>query len=279
VKVFQVLKDQQELLADLHGHEGPVRRVSWAHPRFGALLASCGFDHRVMIWKQTDAGWERIYRSPANLFSASVNALQFAPQELGLMLAAGDSSGKVVVLTHQVDGSTGAAQWVPQTIEKAHTMGVFGLSWAPAVPAGSLVDGNAPEGRVRRFATGGCDNAVKVWTQAAEGGDWDCQTLDGAAHKDWVRDVAWCPNMGLPSNMVASCSQDGTVAVWEEKAPGQWGHTVLRMNNQDNFGCPTWSVSWSVTGTILSVTDDERRVTLWTQGTDRVWEMFASQDA
>lgn len=40
-------------------------------------------------------------------------------------------------------------------------------------------------------------------------------------HTDWVRDVAWCPNMGLPQNLIASCSQDGTVVIWDEKAPGQ----------------------------------------------------------
>ena len=29
----------------LTGHEGPVWQVSWAHPKFGALLASCSFIH------------------------------------------------------------------------------------------------------------------------------------------------------------------------------------------------------------------------------------------
>lgn len=175
VKVFEVLKDQQTLVADLQGHEGPVWRVAWAHPRFGVLLASCGFDHRVVVWKQGDAGWVQVYRSPASLLSASVNALQFAPHELGLVLAGGDSTGKVVVMTYQGEGG---GAWVPQTIDKAHQMGVFGLSWAPALPTGALVDGDAPQGRVRRFCTGGCDNRVKIWTQAAENGDWECQELE-----------------------------------------------------------------------------------------------------
>ena len=26
-------------------------------------------------------------------------------------------------------------------------------------------------------------------------------------HSDWVRDVAWAPNMGMPCNTVASCSE------------------------------------------------------------------------
>ena len=185
-----MLKDQQVLQAELPAHEGPVWRVAWAHPRFGTLLASCGFDHRVAIHKQTEAGWERVYRSPASLLTASVNALAFAPQELGLVLAAGDSTGKIVVLLHQQDAS-GGSQWVPQSMERAHAMGVFGISWAPALPAGPLVDGIQPRDRVRRFCSGGCDNRVVVWTQAAEGADWKPEPLASAAcPRDCQRD---CP--------------------------------------------------------------------------------------
>ena len=31
------------------------------------------------------------------------------------------------------------------------------------------------------------------------------------AHSDWVRDVAWAPNVGLPVSTFASCSQVKTV--------------------------------------------------------------------
>ena len=27
-------------------------QVTWAHPKFGSLLASCSFDHRVIVWKE-----------------------------------------------------------------------------------------------------------------------------------------------------------------------------------------------------------------------------------
>ena len=33
--------------ADISSHTGPVWRVKWAHPRFGVLLASCGYDKKV----------------------------------------------------------------------------------------------------------------------------------------------------------------------------------------------------------------------------------------
>ena len=31
------------------------------------------------------------------------------------------------------------------------------------------------------------------------------EKLEG--HNDWVRDVAWCPSIGLPISRIASCSQ------------------------------------------------------------------------
>ncbi len=52
--------------------------------------------------------------------------------------------------------------FVPAQIEGAHTLGAMGVSWAPAVPRGSLTSGKAPGPPVRRFASGGCDNIVKV---------------------------------------------------------------------------------------------------------------------
>ena len=44
-------------------------QLAWAHPSFGSILASCSYDGRVFIWKETGGkggggelqdGWERI---------------------------------------------------------------------------------------------------------------------------------------------------------------------------------------------------------------------------
>eukprot|EP00955_Chlamydomonas_euryale_P105140 365617-Chlamydomonas_euryale.AAC.15 len=61
IKVFDVVNDQHVHLADLRGHEGPVWQVAWAHPKFGSLLASCAFDHRVIVWKETmENQWSQV---------------------------------------------------------------------------------------------------------------------------------------------------------------------------------------------------------------------------
>ena len=47
-------------------------------------------------------------------------------------------------------------------IEGAHALGVLGVSWASAVPRGSLTSGKAPGPPVRRFVSCGADNLVKA---------------------------------------------------------------------------------------------------------------------
>jgi protein transport protein SEC13 len=61
IKIFDVAGESHVHLADLRGHEGPVWQVAWAHPKFGSLLASCSFDHRVIIWKEAqDNQWQQV---------------------------------------------------------------------------------------------------------------------------------------------------------------------------------------------------------------------------
>ena len=33
-------------------HSGSIWRVSWAHPEFGQVLATCSFDRTVIIWEE-----------------------------------------------------------------------------------------------------------------------------------------------------------------------------------------------------------------------------------
>ena len=47
-------------------------------------------------------------------------------------------------------------------IDNAHSVGVTGVSWAPATPPGSLVSAQGASAPDKRLASSGCDNAVKV---------------------------------------------------------------------------------------------------------------------
>lgn len=144
IKVFDIVGDNHTHLADLRGHEGPVWQVCWAHPKFGSVLASCSFDHRVIVWKEgQDGQWNQVsnarvgscnmpmcpgvikalfgylmsmrkkpdgfwlmqvHITAPSLHSASVNSICWAPHELGLILASASSDGTVSVMEYKSDG-------------------------------------------------------------------------------------------------------------------------------------------------------------------------------
>ncbi len=59
---------------------------------------------------------------------------------------------------------------------------------------------------MKRFASAGCDNLVKIWGFHDDTQAWvEEDVLEG--HADWVRDVAWAPNIGLPRSYIATASQ------------------------------------------------------------------------
>lgn len=120
VKIFN-LNGGQRLIADLKGHAGPVWQISWAHPRYGNILASCSYDRKVIVWKESNGGqWTNWYEY--NNHDSSVNSVSFAPPEYGLVLACGSSDGTISILTCNLEVGT----WDCKKITNAHTIGCNG---------------------------------------------------------------------------------------------------------------------------------------------------------
>ena len=138
IKIFSVSgshnthQNASTLIADLRGHEGHVWQIAWAHPMYGSVLASCGYDKRVIVWKEqapssadgTAFGqqqnmaprWEKIYEYKEH--QSSVNSVCWAPYDLGLILAAGSSDGTISIHTYQQADKT----WEVKRIQNAHTV-------------------------------------------------------------------------------------------------------------------------------------------------------------
>ncbi|TKC33631.1 hypothetical protein EI555_017685, partial [Monodon monoceros] len=287
VKIFDVRNGGQILIADLRGHEGPVWQVAWAHPMYGNVLASCSYDRKVIIWKEENGTWEKTHEHTGH--DSSVNSVCWAPHDYGLILACGSSDGAISLLTY-----SGLGQWEVKKINSAHTVshalpvcggssvalprvpcsllrewqeqchccaiGCNAVSWAPAVVPGSLID--QPSGQkpnyIKKFASGGCDNLIKLWKEEEDGQWKEEQKLE--AHSDWVRDVAWAPSIGLPTSTIASCSQDGRVFIWtcDDASGNAWSPKLLH-----KFNDVVWHVSWSITANILAVSGGDNKWKEW----------------
>lgn len=66
-------------------------------------------------------------------------------------------------------------------------------------------------------------------------------------------------------------SQDGRVIAWTEAADGSWEPKLIH-----DFGAPVWRVSWSVTGSIVAISDSKNNVTLWKEAIDGQWQQIAA---
>eukprot|EP00667_Euglena_gracilis_P018070 EG_transcript_19144 len=256
----------------LKGHDGPVWAVGWAHPKFGGShLASCSYDHKIIIWKEAaHHHWSKHYEHKKH--NGSVNALSWGPHELGLCLAAASSDGTVSILYK------GDEQWSDYSID-AHPGGCNAVSWAPYLPAGSILTlaaGKSGAASSRRIVSAGCDHKVKVWKFTDKAGSLAASTWELEAtlqeHTDWVRDVQWAGNIGLPVSYIASCGQDGKVVVWTQKAEGDtWeGEVILQGDG------PQWHVSWSELGNLLAVSGSNNQVSLWRQMPNGAWKRVSN---
>jgi protein transport protein SEC13 len=154
------------------------------------------------------------------------------------------------------------------------------VSWASATPPSALVTSTSATSSsinyVKCLATAGCDNLVKIWKWHDERKAWEVETvLEG--HQDWVRDVAFAPNIGLPKTYLASCSQDKTVLLWVQEKPGApWVKVPLR--GEERFPDVVWRVSWSLSGNVLAVASGDNKVTLWKENIKGQWECISEMD-
>jgi len=169
----------------------------------------------------------------------------------------------------------------------AHGIGCNAVSWSPAVQPGSLITpsqqlpGQPPSSltnaSVKRFASAGCDNLVKIWGYHEQSQTYVVEeTLEG--HADWVRDVAWAPSIGLARSYIATAGQDKLVCVWTKDGPSApWVKTTL--GEEGKFPDVVWRVSWSLAGNLLAVSCGDGKVTLWKENLQGAWECVSDMNS
>ncbi|EGW31545.1 protein transport protein SEC13 [Spathaspora passalidarum NRRL Y-27907] len=266
IKIFEIEgTENYKLSTTLTGHEGPVWQVSWAHPKFGSILASCSYDGKAFIWKETPETQTWSIIAEHTVHQASVNSVSWAPHELGAVLLCTSSDGKVSVVDFNEDGTTS------HVIFNAHNIGVNSASWAPI----SNVSSKDPQTlkQHRRFVTCGSDNLAKIWKYDSVHNTYvEEARLEG--HTDWVRDVDWSPSI-LVRSYIATASQDRTVLIWTQDRDGHWQKQLL---TEEKFPDVCWRCSWSLSGNILAVSGGDNKVSLWKENLQGKWESAGEVD-
>lgn len=243
-----------------NAHKGSIWQLAWSHPIDGNILASCGYDQRIILWKKEADGWKSIYEFTDE--EGSVNTIAWAPREYGQILVSGNSCGTVSIYKYS------GGSW-EQTKLKKHKESVNSITFGPATYPTILAreDDNSGKTPPLRFVSVSCDKSIIEWTQDATTSDRQIGT-----HDDWVRDAAWAPNVGMKHDLLATCSESG-VKIWKRDAE-DWEE----MKSLD-VGGAAWRVCWSPTGNMLTVTTGENKTVMYRQalGSDD-WEFVSSMD-
>lgn len=278
IRIFDV--DSHELLTELRGHRAPVISVSWAQgSRFASTLASGSADGHVIIWREARPGAPMQRVHDLNVTSAA-NVVAFGPTDYGFLLAVagGDDLGVVTMVTRRETPGSGE-QWVVLAFP-AHDGGVAGLSWAPSNSAAVLASGPsvgcAAAVAPQRFVTGGAAGSVCVWMAEEKSDQWiqECTLSDDMLPSDAIRDVAWRPNVGIPSSFIASCTQGGIVAIWVQDILGMPWHLQCHWKVDGDAR----RLAWSKAGTLLAVSVGEAESLLYQETREGPWKLVTSLD-
>jgi len=247
------LTDQGEwsLVGEWQAHRGSVTRLSWGHPEFGSLLATCGADHEAKIWEERTNASSAASRwtAKAQLTESrkAVSSVEFAPRQFGLKLAAGSSDGCVRI--YEAVDVMNLAQWpLAATLQAfGEGLGVTCLSWSTGrfEPPTLVVGGARPI--VFRYI-----EASRQWNPIL--------ALPPPSRGD-ILDVAWAPNVGRRYHYIASA--EGQQLRIFKLARSMEADKLELESTQTLEVTNAWRCQWNVTGTVLASSGDKAIVQLW----------------
>eukprot|EP00759_Apiculatamorpha_spiralis_P014073 PhF_6_TR20811/c0_g1_i1/m.29939/K14299/SEH1; nucleoporin SEH1 len=191
------------LAASFEEHTAVVNAVSWANPKFGALLASCSADRTIRFYKEQNVTEGSKWTSLANKKIHDTRAdvfydVAFCPSnQHPLKIAAANGDGSVRVYSLDDDGTWAEfCRFTPA----GPSVSVFSLCWSTA-------HGGANSSAL---VVASEDGSVTVWSPNEVTNTFRCVPITPPIHHvNPVKDVAWGPYLGRRYHTIASCSSGG----------------------------------------------------------------------
>lgn len=228
VRIWDVssLGSGSTFMAELDEHDGPVWQVAWGHPST-KLLASCGFDGKVVVWREHMDRWDAIHREACE---SAVNCVAFAPGT-GVTIAAGLSDGSFRVIRFN------NGQWSSELVKGSS--GINGLAW---VGDGLVL---ARE-----------NHKLDFWRPVH--GEWhQVQGAFAARHRAPVMDVSYLPPKQGDGGLLVSGCRRGSLIFWKQQAD-EWVEAQEVVVEGS-----VWRVSWADTGSILAAAHGDGQTSLF----------------
>lgn len=244
-------------LCEAQNNNGPVLKVGWAHPFFGAVLATASMDRTIHVYlvKQETSGARLLPLAVRQDFERDmIFDLSFAPPQLGLLLASACGDG--ILRVHDVHVAESCYKVAPSG--EAELSPVLSTAWSQ-----SLLD---------PLIACGCQNGLAYFYRhdaAAKGlVRVGCYGPDGVVPVELragspVVSLAWAPPLGRPYQLLAIGSQSCIVVLRMfplfvvGDARGIGG--AFRCEAVTLVEAGAVKVSWNVTGTTLAAAGESHQ--------------------
>ncbi|MCL4145293.1 UNVERIFIED_CONTAM: hypothetical protein GTU68_005239, partial [Idotea baltica] len=260
-------------------HNGSVWKVTWAHPEFGQIIATCSFDRTALIWEETvgesSHGMPSTWYRRASLVDSksSVTDVKFAPKAQGLILAACSADGLIRI--YEATDVMNLNHWSLMHEIQTKLSSCSCLSWNPSpsrihpplIAVGSDDQSGGMNGKVLLFEYS--DN-LRKWTKV--------ETILSVT--DPVHDIAFSPNLGRSYHLLAIATKDVRIITVKPigNSPNQSNFSTFEVRQAgqfDDHGSTVWRVSWNMTGTILASSGEDGCVRLWKANYLDLWKCIS----
>ncbi|KAJ1972393.1 epoxide hydrolase, soluble (sEH) [Dimargaris xerosporica] len=230
--------------------------------------------------------------------------LEFAPHYVGLQLAVASSDG--VIRIYETGSPVKFDTWTLVSEIDINSPPVFAPYLADAkskaaapldlyattamASANSICLSWCPSRFLPNMMVVGCgrDKDAKIYRYV--GGRWMVYEVLGN-HEDIIHNVSWAPQVGRSYHLIATACKDHYVRIYRvdysfgaidlgdskdleeeyESASASLKLKATLIASFEDHHSEVWSVSWNVTGTILSSSGDDGRVRLWKATSTGEW--------
>lgn len=291
-----------QLTSKFRSHSGSVWKVTWAHPEFGQILATCSLDRTAIIWEEVldatidtkrSSNQTSHWAKRATLVDSrtSLTDIRFAPKHLGLMLVTCATDGHIRI--YEAPDITNLSHWSLKD-EFNCKMPCSSITWnqsrihPPMLAVGSD-DTNSPSAKVLIYEY---NEHLRRWIKADV----------VASATDPVHDLSFAPYIGrsyhllgiasknvqivtikpiaaslqAPSSTTSNSAttqhlqlqQDSlhnqtSIVIAASSAPQAPRYDIKTVAQFDDHLSQVWRVSWNITGTILASSGDDGTVRMW----------------
>ena len=271
-----------------NGHEQSIWDLSFSHPSLGNYIASCGYDNKLIIWKENKSNpniYENIY---TKIHSSSVNCCKFSPKEYGLIILCGLSDGSISL--HQFNKNSNS--WIFQIFEKIHKNGINSIDWAPSLPPitfddvedddddnnndlNNNINNNLDELNPMRFVTCGNDNKIHIFVNQGNQGDNNINSFieeffeKEINYESAPKSVCFLNYVGYAFLTFVVGFDDGKCIIYKYDTDNKF----WIIKDEINVGSPVIKVYWSENGTYLGIIckNDIEPVIFFKENSDEKW--------